>query len=77
MITADDIRELTDTYLEGCEVTITRSGCGWPTPCGWQVSIISDIPGDQHTIYIRDDSTGDYELWHKIFIFAANALNQS
>lgn len=74
MITANDIRELTDNYLEGCDVTITRSGCGWSTPCGWKVSIVSEIPGDQHTIYLRDDNTVD-SAWAKITTLAANALN--
>lgn len=74
MITANDIRELTDNYLEGCEVTITRSGCGWSTPCGWKISIVSEIPGNEHTIYLRDDNTVD-SAWSKITDFASLALN--
>ena len=74
MITVEQIRELTDTYLKDCDVAITRSGCGWPTFCGWQVSIVSEIPGDQHTIYLRDDNTVD-SAWSKITTLADNALN--
>jgi hypothetical protein len=74
MISEAEVRELVGQYLGGCEVTITRSSCGWSTPCGWQVSIISDIPGNQHTIYLRDDNTVD-SAWSKITTLADNALN--
>ena len=74
MISEAEVRELVGQDLGGCEVTITRSSCGWSTPCGWQVSIISDIPGNQHTIYLRDDNTVD-SAWSKITTLADNALN--
>lgn len=76
MITEKNIRDLVADYLEseGCEVMIRRSGCGWPTECGWQISVINEVPGSEHDLYIRDDNS-EHSAWSKITTFATNALN--
>jgi hypothetical protein len=55
---------------------VSRSGGGWPTPCGWSVSIIDDIPGNIHTIFIHDDHDAD-SVSSKLNHFAIEALNPS
>lgn len=76
MITEKIVKDLVADYLEseGCEVVVRRSNCGWPTECGWQISIISDIPGDRHTLYLNDNNT-EHSAWSKMTTFAVHALN--
>jgi hypothetical protein len=74
MISEAEVRELVGDYLDGCTVDISRSGCGWPTACGWRIAILSEIPGNQHTTYIRDDMSS-HQAWSIITNLATNALN--
>jgi len=74
MITKEKIVEIASDYLEGHEFMVSRSGGGWPTPCGWSVSIIDDIPGSVHTIFIHDDNDADHAS-SKMISFASAALD--
>jgi hypothetical protein len=76
MITKETIVEIANDYLAGHDFVVSRSGGGWPTPCGWSVSIIDDIPGNIHTIFIHDDHDAD-SVSSKLNHFAIEALNPS
>ena len=76
MIGEKEVREVAQDYLEGHEFSVYRSNGGWPTPCGYEVSIIDDIPGSTHTVFIHEDN--DYRsLCGKMMVFAENALTEA
>jgi hypothetical protein len=56
MITENDIREMAEIYLDGHDFSMMRSSGGWGKLCGFQLSIVDDIPGSEHTVFIRDDN---------------------
>ena len=76
MIAKEKIVEIASDYLAGHEFTVSRSGGGWPTPCGWSISIIDDIPGNAHHVFIHDDHDAD-SASSKMNTFAIEALNPS
>lgn len=74
MITQQQVFDLAKDYLGEHDFTVSRDNGGWLIPCGYSVSIIDDIPGDTHTVFIHEDN--DYNsLVSKMIRFSEQALN--
>lgn len=76
MITKEVVESLASIYLEDCDFVVSRSNGGWPTACGWQLSILSETQGSMHTIFIHDTNT-ENQAKSKVIRLAENALNPS
>lgn len=74
MITKEIVENLASIYLEGCEFIVSRSNGGWPTSCGWQLSIVSETQGNMHTIFIHDNNT-ESQARSKVIRLAEYGLN--
>ena len=75
MITENEVREIADMYLDGHEFAVFRSNGGWPTPCGWQITIVDEIPGSLHTMFFHD-SNDKRSLRSKMISFSEKALTE-
>lgn len=74
MITEKEVVEVANVYLEGHEFVVARSNGGWPTPCGWQISIVDEIVGSLHTLFVHE-SNDKRSLRSKMINFADYAFN--
>ena len=74
MITENEVREVAGRFLDGVDFWVRRSNGGFSKPCGYEVKIVDDIPGNVHTIFVHDDND-NRSLISKIIEFSENALN--
>lgn len=74
MIAENEVREVAENYLRGYDFVVARATGGFSVPCGYKVSIIDDIPGSVHTIFLHDDND-HASMVSKMITFSENALN--
>ena len=73
MISYNQVVELCKMYLGGYDYVVSRSNCDTVDPCGWRVSIVDDIPGDEHTLYLLDSNSYN-SAKGKMIVFSEKAL---
>lgn len=54
MITENQVREVAENCFAGYDLTIARANGGWPSPCGWQVTV--EVNGNYHATFFHEDN---------------------
>ena len=74
MITEKEVEQIASKWLDGYDFIVRRSTGGCVKPCGFEVKILDETPGDTHTLFIHE-SNDMRSLNSKMLQFSEDALN--
>lgn len=74
MITENDVCVAAARFLGDVDYCVRRSTGGFSKFCGYEVKILDDIPGMEHSKFFHETNT-NATLVSKMIEFAENALN--
>ncbi len=74
MITENEVVEMASRYLDGYEFVVHRSNGGFSSPCGYEVMILDDVPGNGNKFF-HDDNDAQ-SLRSKMISFSESALTE-